>query len=70
MFTVFATDNTFCSGTSYCECFIDFDSAKAAFDDLDVSRNGCVTMIDGNYNELFGKYVTACGDVHIRDCTT
>ena len=66
MYTVMAVKN---DATSYCENFIDFDSAKAAFDKIDVSGHMFADLLDSNYRELYGKYITSCGDVQVWNRT-
>lgn len=66
MFTVMAVKN---DATSYCENFVDFDSAKKAFDSINPYECMFADLLDSNYKELYGKYITACGDVQIWDRT-
>lgn len=66
MFTVMAVKN---DATSYCENFADFDSAKAVFDSINPCEHMFADLLDSNYKELYGKYMTACGDIQIWDKT-
>ena len=66
MYTVYAVKN---NATGYCENFVDFDKAKAAFDSINISDVAFADLIDDSYNTLLSKYHTACGDVHVWDRT-
>lgn len=53
----------------YTETFYDLSSAKKALQALALPRGGYALIVDQDFRELYGKYITACGQEQIRDRT-